>query len=822
MNLSFWYKWSLRDLRQHWLQVVAIAIIIALGTGVYSGLGSQQQWREDSYDQSYAQLNMFDLHLTLTEGSFLPATELHEVLNNIDGVEDAEVRLIVPTLVDASTESEMILVPGKIVGVDVAAGEPTISKISIEAGRGFSTTDTNAPVAVLDYLFARYYDLRPGDSLRISGDIALEFIGTGQTPESFQIIPSETSFFLGESNYAVLYMPLDRLQHLQQRDDMVNDAVITITDSAQRNIVRQNIETTLATAFPTTGSKLISSEEDPVYSLLYGDAKGDQKIWNLIAFLFLAGAGMATFNLAGRLVESQRRQIGIGMALGVQRYRLAIRPLLVGLQIALLGTFLGLGFGYILSHLFLMLMRDLMPLPHWSSPFYIESYWRAAILGILIPLSATLYPVWRAVRVQPLEAITTGHLIAKGGGLTPLLQVLPLPGKSFSQMPIRNLLRAPWRSLLTLLGVAVAIILLTVMVGFLDTFVATLDRAETAYLERSPKRMNVLLDTFYPQSIENESTPVSRVRAITSDDGTPLLNDVETGIILPGKLAMNGTEIEISMELIDLDNSIWVPSLLRGTLTTDRRGIILSEKAAQDLDVDVGDRVTLTHPIKQGLFSYGLADSNAEILAIHNNPLRTLSYMHLDHAEMMGIAGMTNYLIIQPSTSVSQNEIRRALFAQEGITSVQIVADISKHFEDALAIFINFLRIVQGVVLILAFLIAFNSTSINIDERTREIATMFAFGLRIRTVTRMQIMENAVIGLLATIVGIVVGYLVLLLVFAQQFDELMPHVKFTITIAPSTVVIAGVLGVIVVALTPLLSIRKMVHMDIPSTLRVME
>ena len=38
------------------------------------------------------------------------------------------------------------------------------------------------------------------------------------------------------------------------------------------------------------------------------------------------------------------------------------------------------------------------------------------------------------------------------------------------------------------------------------------------------------------------------------------------------------------------------------------------------------------------------------------------------------------------------------------------------------------LRVIQGVVVILAFLIAYNATSINIDDRQREIATMFVFG----------------------------------------------------------------------------------------------
>ncbi len=40
-------RWSWRDLRARWLQVAAIALIIAIGSGTYSGLTSVSAWRYD-------------------------------------------------------------------------------------------------------------------------------------------------------------------------------------------------------------------------------------------------------------------------------------------------------------------------------------------------------------------------------------------------------------------------------------------------------------------------------------------------------------------------------------------------------------------------------------------------------------------------------------------------------------------------------------------------------------------------------------------------------------------------------------------------------
>lgn len=37
---GLWLRWSWRDLRRRWLMVSAIALIIAIGTGVYAGFTS--------------------------------------------------------------------------------------------------------------------------------------------------------------------------------------------------------------------------------------------------------------------------------------------------------------------------------------------------------------------------------------------------------------------------------------------------------------------------------------------------------------------------------------------------------------------------------------------------------------------------------------------------------------------------------------------------------------------------------------------------------------------------------------------------------------
>ncbi len=56
--------------------------------------------------------------------------------------------------------------------------------------------------------------------------------------------------------------------------------------------------------------------------------------------------------------------------------------------------------------------------------------------------------------------------------------------------------------------------------------------------------------------------------------------------------------------------------------------------------------------------------------------------------------------------------------------------------------------VIEGAVLLLALCIAFNSTAINMDERARENATMFAYGLPAGRVLLVSVVESLIIGLL--------------------------------------------------------------------------
>ena len=811
----FWLRWSLRDLRKRWLLVVAIALVIAIGTGLYTGIGSLETWRRDSNDASFSLLHAHDLKVTLAEGSQVRAGEMRSALRQAapGEIEAAQERLSFPTQVDASRGGRSILTPGRIIGMDVKAKPPLVDGIAAEAGRQLRASDSGRPVAIVEQNFAKFYELPARGTVRIAGGSALHYVGHGSSPEYFLVTrPGGGDFGAAEASYGVLFVPLATAQRLAGQPGAVNELVLRLRTGVDPAAVAPRLKRALRTALPRIGFQVTSIADEPAYRVLYRDAEGDQRTFNVFAYLILAGAALAAFNLASRIVESERREIGIGMALGVPPAQLAIRPLLLGAEIALGGALFGVGLGLIMGGAFSGALRDLLPLPVIETPFEPGVFIRGAALGFLLPLLATAIPVWRAMRVKPVEAIRVGFRSTKGGGLAPLLKRVRIPGRSLAQMPVRNFARAPRRTLMTVLGIGAVVTVLVGLLGTIDSYLDTADRSAAEARGESRDRLIVELDRF--RSLR--SAPLRRIgRAEAVGADAPRL-------LLPGALAKGNRAFDVSLALIDAESAVWRPSAVEGELRGGRPGVMISEKAAEDLGVTVGDTVALTHPRRTGPSSFAFVRTQVPVAGLDPDPFRTFAYMDYSRARAMGLEGQANGLDVVPAAGFSQDDVKRALFGVRGVASVEAATTGTDLLRDRLDEFVGVLRVIEVFALLLALLIAFNSTAISLDERARENATLFAFGVPVRTVLGISVAESALAGVLGTLVGIVGGVAVIGWIVSVVAADTFPDLGVNVAIGAGTLVTAVVVGMFAVALAPLLTGRRLRRMDLSSTLRVVE
>ena len=134
----------------------------------------------------------------------------------------------------------------------------------------------------------------------------------------------------------------------------------------------------------------------------------------------------------------------------------------------------------------------------------------------------------------------------------------------------------------------------------------------------------------------------------------------------------------------------------------------------------------------------------------------------------------------------------------------------------------DILKIVQFIVLFLALLIAFNTASINMDDRAREHATIMAFGLPVSKIMLMSIIESATLGLLASIAGLGIGFLLLDYFINTVFASALPEIGMYLAVSTATYATTIILGVFAVGIAPIFAIRKLTKTNIPSTLRILE
>ena len=258
-------------------------------------------WRGLSNDASYQAANTFDLRVGLGAGSFIERGELLDVLADVatGAVEVAEERLILPTQVSIETESDTILVPGRLIGVDLADGGPHVNSLHTRIGRSLQDNDAGTNVVSLEHNFARFYDLPAQGTASLSGDVEVTYVGQALSPEYFFVVTPEGGL-LAQANFAAVFASIETAQKLTGMDGKVNDLILRLSPGADEDALFGVLEDSFASLGGTVTRRL----DDPSIKLMIADVEGDQQFNTVLAVALFGGAVFAAFNLTSRIVDS--------------------------------------------------------------------------------------------------------------------------------------------------------------------------------------------------------------------------------------------------------------------------------------------------------------------------------------------------------------------------------------------------------------------------------------------------------------------------------------------------------------------------------------
>ncbi len=789
--------------------MLAIAAIVALGSGVYSGLGSTSAWRTASLDATFERLHADAVQVATVAGVAVPADDLLAAVRSAGGddLAAADVRLI-STLPVRAGPGGRIPAAGVLVGVDLARGV-AVDQWSVVAGRTIGRADAGGSDVLLDQHFAHQHHLPPTGVLTIAGT-TVRYVGTALEPEYLNTTVPVGTTLQGAQTRAVVYAPITLVQHLTGQPGMANDVAVTLRRGAAAAVVAQRLAAGVERDLPGTAVTVTIRSDDPLTRALYDEVSSEQRVFDVFALLILAGAGFATFSLTRRAVEAQRRDIGIAMALGVTPRRIATRPAIMATAIGALGVGLGAVAGWAIGQIVLGIIRVQLPLPVWRTPWQTGLFVQAAALGVAVPLAGCAYPVWRAVRVAPVDALLPPHLRGRRHRAVTALRRLHLPGSTLTQAPVRRITIAPARSVTTVLAVGLILAPLMAALATTDSATTTID-AGTRFLSGSRRDSLLVTLTAY------QPATAPMVTAIT---GSPLVGASALSLGTGGTLMHGSESVDVAIEMTDLSDPLAVPAPVAAA-HPQPGGIVISAKAAADLGVRAGDRVLLRHPFAQGT-GFRFVTTALPVRATVPSPFRFVAYMDRADEPLMGVQDIVDTAVAVPRAGVSVDRLQRELASLPGVASALPVSAIEGTIRSILALVTNLFVVLQVVIGLLAFLVAYNSSTASSEERTREHATMLAYGVPVARVVLAGAAESVLLGLAGVGVGLGLGVLVLAWVLSTVFPAAVPQLSVTASVATWSYGVTALIGIAAAASAPVLVTRRLRHIDLPGTLRHVE
>jgi putative ABC transport system permease protein len=309
-----------------------------------------------------------------------------------------------------------------------------------------------------------------------------------------------------------------------------------------------------------------------------------------------------------------------------------------------------------------------------------------------------------------------------------------------------------------------------------------------------------------PQELVDTVAAVPGVRAVVGDvEGFAQVVDADGQVAVseggPPALGVNWVDDEVLSSL----------SLREGRAPTGPAEAALDAGSAASTGYQVGDTmgvVTQQGPGEfelVGVFGFGEADNlaGASVVAFAEPTARDL-LMTDDGFLVLRAAG---------EQGVSQDELAEAVAAAlpagfEARTGEQSAAQNSDDVKEALGFFSTFLLVFATAALFVGAFLIFNTFSMLVAQRQRELALLRALGAGRGQVVRSVLAEAGAVGLLASAVGLGLGVLVavgLRAAFGVAGIDLPPG---DTVVGVGTVVAAFTIGVGVTCVAALLPARK--------------
>lgn len=250
-------------------------------------------------------------------------------------------------------------------------------------------------------------DVQPGEQLRVLAAAGGQFTPVGVMPAQ-RLFRVQGIFEVGADidQQLVLVHGQDLGRLLRYPEDAVSGVRLYLQDAFQATEVAHQLRT------QDGAVDLRIDDWSERYGRLFAAVRMEK---GMMLFMLAVVVAVAAFNVVSALVmviHDKRHDIAILQTLGLSRrqvyYMLTVQGLYNGVVGTLIGLILGLGLTFVLNDLLIVLDVELMQQTAGEGlPIVLQGTQIASIAALAVGMTvlATLYPAWRAARVQPAEAL---------------------------------------------------------------------------------------------------------------------------------------------------------------------------------------------------------------------------------------------------------------------------------------------------------------------------------------------------------------------------------------------------------------------------------
>ncbi len=760
-------------------QFLSLVIVVSLGIMTYVCMSTTYFNLENNMARFYCECNFADYY-------FQVASVPDQIINQIrmvPGVIEVNGRVIKDIPVIKADEGRATL---RIVGYPLPS-DKTINRLHMYSGRALSETPLDTGFeAVVDAHFAAYNQLSPGSKLTVVAngkEISLTVIGAGTSPEFSYPVKGISTMLNDPSSFGVAMLPQRQAQKLLNLEGQINSIIIKTAPDSDEFYIREDIKSILK---PYGYQGEYARKDQNSNAFLKDQLRQLRAETRVIPTIFLIVAIAIQFVMLGRMIKTQRLQIGIMKALGYSSGQIIRHYTGYAVLIGLMGTVIGISAGIFLSEYLTNVYLSFYNLPHYANRISIMVIVTAMVLGVGVGLISGWLASRRIVFISPSESMRPEPPTKGRKVVFEKWQFLWSRINSSWKMALRGIGRHLTRFWITVMGIAFAVSLLVVSMFFHDSI---------GYIEQKAYYSEQKFDL-----MTAFSTPLDKHNfdLIAKINGVILAEPI---IEVPVRLSSSQNCSDIILQGFPADCRLKGIEGKNGqTLHVPARGIIVGLKTAEKLNLKVGDLIQVE--TKLGIGPNHV--SAIKVAGIARQAAGKNSFASMDTInELLREHNLISGVMMKVDPGLHK-DIERELAEMPGIADIvnqeKEVANFHRNM-DSLQVTMQILTLFA---ILLGCAISYNSSVISFGERLRELATLRVIGMKNAEIAAILGKETVLQCFLGLCIGLPLGRFLAEGVARMVSSEVY---EFQAIVLPKTYLLSAVLTVIFVVAGYLVAIR---------------